>query len=57
MVEVINNDEILKFYSSEYTHTCSSVTVGTFIVDDVAVTYREAIPFGILVILVVFVVY
>ena len=57
MVEVINNDEILKFYSSEYTHTGSSVTVGTRIVDDVAVTYGEAIPFGILVILVVDVVF
>ena len=57
MVEVVDDDEIFQFYTSEYTHTCSSVTVSTRIVDDVAVTYGEAIPFGILVILVVDVVY
>ena len=57
MVDVVDDDEIFQFYSSEYTHTCSSVTVGIWIVDDVTVTYREAIPFGIFVILVVDVVY
>ena len=57
MVEVVDDDKVFQFYSSEYTHPCSSVTVGIFIVDDVTVTYREAIPFGMLVIHVVFIVY
>ena len=57
MVEVVDDDKVFQFYSSEYTHTCSSVTVGTRIVDDVTVTYREAIPFGMLVIHVVFIVF
>ena len=57
MVEVVDDNEVFQFYSSEYTHTCSSVTVGTRIVDDVTVTYREAIPFGMLVIHVVFIVF
>ena len=55
MVEVVDDDKIFQFYTSEYTHTCSSVTVGIWIVDDVTVTYREAIPFGMLVIHVVIV--
>ena len=57
MVEVVDDDEVFQFYSSEYTHTCSSVTVSTRIVDDITMTYGEAIPFGIFVILVVDVVY
>ena len=57
MVEVVDDDKVFQFYSSEYTHASSSVTVGTRIVDDITMTYREAIPFGIFVILVVDVVY
>ena len=49
MIEVVDDDKILQFYSSENTHTCSSVTVGIFIVDDVTMTDRESVPFGILV--------
>ena len=57
MVEVVDDDKVFQFYSSEYTHTSSSVTIGIRIVDDVTVTYREAIPFGMLVIHVVFIVF
>ena len=57
VIKVVYDDKIFQFYSSENTHTCSSVTVGIFIVDDVTMTDRESVPFGILVfyILVIFI--
>ena len=57
MVEVVDDDEVFQFYTSEDTYTCTSVTVGTRIVDDITMTYGEAIPFGMLVIHVVFIVF
>ena len=49
VIKVVYDDKILQFYSAENTHTSSSVTVGIFIVDDVTMTDRESVPFGILI--------